>query len=176
MSQIDWAGLLAEQDVEGLWNGLFQLVCRHPAVRPLHFATDGAAVSSQAEINTDLTQELFLELFQKQRFEHYVNAEYASVDIENELARIELPNLVGARLRRRYPESFRMARRVSSLLKTSPRFRRFGAGVADENKSSRRGRPSKKTKPEMAYLQADNEIDDSYVAAKSNGPAPRRLR
>jgi len=127
MTEINWAGLLEDEDVEALWNGLFQLVSRHPAVRPLHFATDGAAVSSQTEINADLAQELFLELFQKQRFDYYVRNNYRSVDIENELARIEVPNLVGARLRKRYPESFRMARRVSSLLKTSSRFRRFGA-------------------------------------------------
>ena len=132
MTEIDWSGLLAEQDVEGLWNGLFQLVSRHPAVRPLHFATDGAAVSSQTEINADLAQELFLELFQKQRFEHYADKCYKSTDIENELSRIELPNLVGARLRKRYPESFRMARRVSSLLKTSARFRRFGVDAVGE--------------------------------------------
>ena len=123
---IDWAGLLKQEDVEGLWNGLYQLVSRHPAVRPLHFATDGAAVSSQTEINADLAQELFLELFQKQRFDHYAANGYTSAEIENELAHIELPNLVGARLRKRYPESFRMARRVSSLLKTSASFVRAG--------------------------------------------------
>ena len=87
MSEVDWASLLVEGDVEGLWNGLFQLVTRHPAVRPLRFATDGAAVASQVEINADLTQELFLELFQKQRFDHYADNEYSSTDIENELAR-----------------------------------------------------------------------------------------
>src|SRR3954447_3893773 len=96
---IDWAGLLKQEDVEGLWNGIFQLVSRHPAVRPLHFATDGAAVSSQSEINADLAQELFLELFQKQRFDHYLNNRYTSTDIENELAHIEIPNLIGSRLR-----------------------------------------------------------------------------
>ena len=101
MTEIDWAGLLVEEDVEGLWNGLYQLVSRHPAVRPLHFATDGAAVASQAEINADLAQELFLELFQKQRFDHYANNRYTSTEIENELAHIEVPNLVGARLRKR---------------------------------------------------------------------------
>src|SRR3989442_6911702 len=173
MTEIDWAGLLVEEDVKGLLNGLFQLACRHPAVRPLHFVTDGAAVSSQTEINADLTQELFLELFQKQRFEHYIKNKYTSLDIENELARIEVPNLVGARLRKRYPESFRLARRVSSLLKTSTRFRRFGADASDDNKPPRRGRPSKKTKSEMACLQAD---DESYVAAKNKVPAPRRQR
>src|ERR1044071_259692 len=153
MTEIDWAGLLVEEDVERLWNGLFQLVSRHPAVRPLHFATDGAAVSSQSEINADLAQELFLELFQKQRFDHYVNSRYTSTEIENELAHIEVPNLVGARLRKRYPESFRMARRVSSLLKTSPRFTRHGAGdgedteAATQGKPRRRGRPPKKARP-----------------------------
>jgi hypothetical protein len=203
MTEIDWCGLLAEQDVEGLWNGLFQLVSRHPAVRPLHFATDGAAVSSQTEINADLTQELFLELFQKQRFEHYVNNSYKSGDIENELARIEVPNLVGARLRKRYPESFRMARRVSSLLKTSERFRRFGEEAAGQTevdspagkKKARRGRPSKKAKPpvedappQAVLLEDDDEIEaieDSpaadHIEAKPGGPGghesePRRRR
>ncbi|MEK6322226.1 MAG: hypothetical protein AABN33_11135 [Acidobacteriota bacterium] len=200
MTEIDWSGLLAEQDVEGLWNGLFQLVSRHPAVRPLHFATDGAAVSSQTEINADLTQELFLELFQKQRFEHYADKCYKSGDIENELARIEVPNLVGARLRKRYPESFRLARRVSSLLKTSTRFRRFGANAAGQTKSDSssakkapsRGRPSKKAQPlaeevasQAALLEDDDDIavladspadDHTGATPNGNGAEPRRRR
>ena len=88
MREIDWAGVVERGDAEALWDGLFQLVSRHPAVRPLHFATDGAAVTSQTEINADLTQELFLELFQKQRFQHYADHKYTSNEIENELARI----------------------------------------------------------------------------------------
>ena len=196
MTEIDWAGLLDEEDVEGLWNGLYQLVSRHPAVRPLRFATDGAAVASQTEINADLTQELFLELFQKQRFDHYLNDRYTSVEIENELARIEVPNLVGARLRKRYPESFRMARRVSSLLKTSARFRRFGAEAdgqrekhaSSEKKSARRGRPSKPAKAateeaalQSAYLADVDEPEDAtheHAATKKNGneKEPRRRR
>ena len=199
MTEIDWAGLLAEEDVECLWNGLFQLVSRHPAVRPLHFATDGAAVSSQTEINADLAQELFLELFQKRRFDYYANNRYKSVDIENELARIEVPNLVGARLRKRYPESFRMARRVSSLLKTSSRFRRFDAESAGESetdslsekKMGRRGPPSKKVQPpaevasqQAAFLEEDDEVEavddpaDELAVTKpnGNGAAPRRRR
>jgi hypothetical protein len=199
MTEIGWVGLLDEEDVEGLWNGLFQLVSRHPAVRPLHFATDGAAVSSQTEINADLTQELFLELFQKQRFDHYVRERYRSVDIENELARIEVPNLVGARLRKRYPESFRMARRVSALLKTSTRFRRFEAEAAIESEAASlsrkatagRARPSKKAKPSAGTSRhaADLEDGDDVEAVEDssgdeqpgtkpngNGAAPRRRR
>ncbi len=162
---IDWAGLLKQEDVEGLWNGLYQLVSRHPAVRPLHFATDGAAVTSQTEINADLAQELFLELFQKQRFEHYADHRYSSSEIENELAHIELPNLVGARLRKRYPESFRMARRVSALLKTSPRFARMGSGLDAEPASPprKRGRPPKKAKA-AAATPAQAELDDDFDA------------
>jgi hypothetical protein len=194
MREIDWAAVLGAEDVEALWNGLFQLVSRHPAVRPLHFATDGAAVMSQAEINADLTQELFLELFQKQRFDYYLNNNYASVEIENELARIELPNLVGARLRKRYPESFRLARRVSALLKSSARFRRFGADAESKGASTpaRRGRPSMRAKPtadeavlQTAYLDDADDIEsldvlteDDHAGGKKNGKvaAPRRQR
>src|SRR5262249_55975025 len=142
----------------------FQLVSRHPSVRPMRFATDGAAVASQVEINADLTQELFLELYQKRRFDHYVDNCYSSTEIENELARIELPNLVGARLRKRYPESFRMARRVSSLLKTSSRFRRFGIDEAS-SKSSRRTSSSAGLKSELkSGLQSalKSELGDQF--------------
>jgi hypothetical protein len=200
MTEINWAGLLADEDVEGLWNGLFQLVSRHPAVRPLHFATDGAAVSSQTEINADLAQELFLELFQKQRFEYYVRNNYKSVEIENELARIEVPNLVGARLRKRYPESFRMARRVSALLKESRRFRRFGADLVNELQAAAAtakkspGRASRKSVvhsvekaagPEALLDDDDDDIgtveetvENELPVAKRNGHEvePRRRR
>lgn len=173
MTDINWSVLLVEGDVEGLWNGLYQLVSRHPAARPLRFATDGAAVASEVEINADLTQELFLELFQKQRFDHYLSNDYTSAEIENELAHIELSNLVGARLRKRYPESFRMARRVSTLLKTSPRFRKFyegdrvksevDAGRQPSRKPARRGRPPKKatpTAPQNGHAQLADAPDD----------------
>src|SRR5215813_1513635 len=174
MTSVDWAGLLAEEDVEGLWNGLYQLVSRHPAVKPLRFTTDGAAVSSQVEINADLAQELFLELFQKERFQYYADNNYSSIAIENELARIEVPNLVGARLRKRYPESFRMARRVSSLLKESPRFKRFGAGSADPPK--RRGRPKRIAKPQVEQtFDEEIELMDSHEEDAA-GPQPKRSR
>ncbi|HWC75840.1 MAG TPA: hypothetical protein VG778_00165 [Blastocatellia bacterium] len=185
MTDTNWAGVLDQEDVEALWSGLYQLISRHPAVRPLHFATDGAAVSSPVEINADLTQELFLELFQKQRFDHYVNTGYTSTEIENELAHIEIPNLVGARLRKRYPESFRMARRISSLLKTSTRFRRFGADEESEGTGGRkRGRPAKASKPvaelKSSYVEDDGDsipIDSEEEGASSNGhSAPRRGR
>src|SRR5262249_55795530 len=185
MAETDWAGLLQAEDVEGLWNALYRLISRHPAVRPLRFPTEDAAVSSQLEINADLTQEVFLELFQKQRFDHYLNNDYTSTAIENEITHIELPNLVGARLRKRYPESFRMARRVSSLLKSSSSFRRFtpgggrtrGAGNGGRNGGSGR-------KPAAAAgaqpLDGQDGLPDSYgfedPGEQPATPAPRRQR
>src|SRR5262245_39650313 len=133
MAEIDWAGFLVQEDAEALWNALFRLVSRHPCTRPLRFATDEAAVSTEFEINADLTQELFLELLQKQRFQHYADNGYTSSEIENELTRIELQNLVVARLANRFPESFRMARRISSILKASPNFRRVANASASDN-------------------------------------------
>jgi hypothetical protein len=188
MAEIDWASLLDEEDVEGLWTGLYHLISRHPAVRPLRFATDGAACASPLEINADLTQELFLELFQKRRFEHYLYNRYTSAEIDSELSHIEIPNLVGARLRKRYPESFRMARRVSNLLKTSERFRRFRAdrsGGADdpqregsESGTDRRRRSPKKTagieKPAPGNDEAQEDVDllDSSFEEEEGGPQP----
>jgi len=163
MPEIDWAGLLHQEDVEGIWNALFRLVTRHPAVRPLRFATDEA---SDFEINADLAQELFLELFQKSRFDYYLANEYSSTDIENELTHIELPNLVGARLRKRYPESFRMARRVSSLLKSSAAFRPYGKGatapVQDASKAGRKPRLL------VAAVQAGASADGRPPASSTN--------
>ena len=138
-------------------------------------------MTSQTEINADLAQELFLELFQKQRFEHYAKQHYSSSDIENELAHIELPNLVGARLRKRYPESFRMARRISALLKTSPRFARLGGPEATDSPAAprKRGRPPKKARAVEAK-PADIEDDglDALEGLHGDEPVsqPRRGR
>jgi hypothetical protein len=199
MSEINWSSLLHGEDVEGLWSGLYQIISRHPAVRPLHFVTDGAAVASPIEINADLTQELFLELFQKQRFDYYIESGYSSSDIENEIAHIEVPNLVGARLRKRYPESFRMARRVSALLKSSPTFCRQGESPEGEAESTkkRRGRPPKAAKLQAVAASAahalttrtfaddddsdalDDLAEDDFSHSKTNGhshPPVKRKR
>ncbi|HXG64881.1 MAG TPA: hypothetical protein VNO70_07215, partial [Blastocatellia bacterium] len=112
-----------------------------------------------------------------------------SAEIENELAHIELTNLVGARLRKRYPESFRMARRVSTLLKTSPRFRKFsGDDSADSERprpqeaaqpsARRRGRPrggvksaSARNASPASQPDEQDEIDDEMLDELVEGPA-----
>ena len=54
-------------------------------------------------------------------------------EIECEISQIELTNLLTAELRKRHPESYRLARRISTLIQSSPNFRRFdSSGIDDE--------------------------------------------
>jgi hypothetical protein len=49
----------------------------------------------------------------------------SDAEIEAEISQIELTNLLTAELRKRYPESYRLARRISNLIQTSKTFKRF---------------------------------------------------
>jgi hypothetical protein len=81
----------------------------------------------------DLTQELFVLLLSKNRFEHYLETEMTDYEIEFEISQIELTNLLTAELRKRHPESYRLARRISTLIQSSSNFRRFDtSGTNDE--------------------------------------------
>ena len=46
-------------------------------------------------------------------------------EVEAEISQIELTNMLTAELRKRYPESYRLARRVSTLIQTGKAFKRF---------------------------------------------------
>jgi hypothetical protein len=83
---------------------------------------------------TDLTQELFVQLLTKSRFQHYLDTAMTDGEIECEIGQIELTNLLTAELRKRHPESYRLARRISTLIQSSANFRRFdSSGIDDEN-------------------------------------------
>ncbi|HLM57538.1 MAG TPA: hypothetical protein VK422_15590, partial [Pyrinomonadaceae bacterium] len=57
-------------------------------------------------------------------------------EIECEIGQIELTNLLTAELRKRHPESYRLARRISTIIQSSANFRRLdrpaGADTDDE--------------------------------------------
>jgi hypothetical protein len=74
---------------------------------------------------TDLTQELFVALLGKERFAHYIDTGMTDAEVEAEISQIELTNMLTAELRKRYPESYRLARRVSTLIQTGKTFKRF---------------------------------------------------
>lgn len=123
----NWTDALRRADVGQLWNELHRLVCYHPLVRAswsagLLVESDGAGRGSAY---TDMTQELFVTLLSKDRFQHYLDTEMTDSEIECEIGQIELTNLLTAELRKRHPESYRLARRISTVIQSSANFKRF---------------------------------------------------
>jgi hypothetical protein len=129
---IQWVNSLRRSDVNQLWSDLHRIVCHHPLVRASRSA--GLLVEEGASsAYTDLTQELFVLLLSKGRFQHYLDSGMTDAEIECEIGQIELTNLLTAELRKRHPESYRLARRISTLIQSSANFRRFdSSGLNDE--------------------------------------------
>ena len=127
-----WVNSLRRSDVNQLWTDLHRIVCYHPLVRASRSA--GLLVEEGAQnAYTDLTQELFVLLLSKGRFQHYLDTAMTDSEIECEIGQIELTNLLTAELRKRHPESYRLARRISTLIQSSANFRRFDtSGMDDE--------------------------------------------
>ena len=127
-----WGESLRSSDVSRLWAELHRIVSHHPLVRASRSA--GLLVEEGTHnAYTDLTQELFVQLLSKARFQHYLDTEMTDAEIECEIGQIELTNLLTSELRKRHPESYRLARRISTLIQSSANFRRFdSSGMNDE--------------------------------------------
>ena len=129
---IGWVEILSNNNVEALWTKLYKLVSRHSSIRNLFNSERGARARLQ-DLNADITQDLFLKLHRKGRWQHYADAGYTNANIEHELDHIEIPNLVSLLLRQRHPEAYRMARRISGLIQTRPEFRRYRSQEASRS-------------------------------------------
>ncbi|MEP7213573.1 MAG: hypothetical protein ABI791_10875 [Acidobacteriota bacterium] len=119
-----WNESLKSSDVNQIWIELHRIVSSHPLVRASKRA---GFLVEEGKYNayTDLTQELFVALLSKERFQHYVDTEMTDAEVEAEISQIELTNMLTAELRKRYPESYRLARRISTIIQTSKNFKRF---------------------------------------------------
>jgi hypothetical protein len=119
-----WIESLKTSDVNQIWAELHRIVSSHPLVRA---SKSAGLLVEEGKYNayTDLTQELFVALLSKERFQHYLDTEMSNAEIEAEISQIELTNLLTAELRKRYPESYRLARRISTLIQGSKTFKRF---------------------------------------------------
>ncbi len=119
-----WNDYLQASDVNQIWIELHRIVSSHPLVRASRRA---GFLVEEGKYNayTDLTQELFVALLTKDRFQHYVETKMTDVEVEAEISQIELTNMLTSELRKRYPESYRLARRISTLIQSSPTFKRF---------------------------------------------------
>jgi len=140
MGHADWRQILLNQDVQKLWSELYRLVS---IVRASRFARNDSSSICQSETNYDLTQELFLRLFEKGRFQYYIDVDLSNDEIEHEIVHIEILNLLVNHLRKHYPESYRLARRISTLLQESKRFRTFdNIGAGQGRRSARTSKNS----------------------------------
>lgn len=128
-----WVEALRRSDVSRLWTELQRLVVSHPLVRASHSAGLLVEEGDRGSAYTDLTQELFVTLLAKSRFQHYLDTQMTDAEIECEIGQIELTNLLTAELRKRHPESYRLARRISTIIQSSANFRRLDStGEGDE--------------------------------------------
>jgi hypothetical protein len=119
-----WNDSLKASDVNQIWIELHRIVSSHPLVRASKRA---GFLVEEGKYNayTDLTQELFVALLSKERFQHYIDTGMTDQEVEAEISQIELTNMLTAELRKRYPESYRLARRISTIIQTSATFKRF---------------------------------------------------
>jgi hypothetical protein len=119
-----WNDSLRASDVNQIWTELHRIVSSHPLVRASKRA---GFLVEEGKYNayTDLTQELFVALLSKERFQHYLDTGMSDAEVEAEISQIELTNMLTAELRKRYPESYRLARRISNLIQNSKAFKRF---------------------------------------------------
>src|SRR5215475_6250516 len=120
-----WKTRIENSDAQSLWRSLHRLVSAHPLARTALGYSNTSAHHTPSSSLSDLTQDLYLLLLQKGRFNHYIIAQMSDADIEREIFQIELTNLLIGNLRRRRPENYRIARRVSGALENDPRFRQF---------------------------------------------------
>ena len=127
-----WVETLRRSDVSRLWTELQRLVVNHPLVRASYSAGLLVEEGDRGSAYLDLTQELFVTLLAKSRFQHYLDSEMTDAEIECEISQIELTNLLTAELRKRHPESYRLARRISTIIQSSANFRRVDSGAGED--------------------------------------------
>ena len=100
-----WREILISNDFGRLWRELQRLVRSHPLTR----ASSRSLLIEEAKQglsgHTDLTQELFVKLLSKARFQYYLDSVMQDADIEREIGWVEVTNFLSAELRKRRPES-----------------------------------------------------------------------
>src|SRR5262249_2545179 len=133
----NWEDALLREDFETLWSILFEAVSHHHSVKRLH-QWENIPRDRLLDCYADMTQDLFLRLFEKSRFQHYLHSQYTKEMIVHEIDHIEIPNMINPHLRQRFPESFRIAGRISSLVRNEGNYRLFPAAPAAAGQLARR--------------------------------------
>ncbi len=118
-----WKSLLENNDAALLWQSLHRLVANHPLVRSAQRNQHNPKNVTSLLSLPDLTQDLYLLLLEKSRFNHYAQGHLTDAEIEREIFQVELTNMLIGQLRQRQPENYRIVRRISTVLDSEPYFR-----------------------------------------------------
>ena len=123
----NWKNLIKAGASPAIWDNLHRIVSKHRLTRS---STKFDQLLEEGKFNkfADLTQELYLHLIQKDRFTHYIIADLEDSEIEKQISQIELTNMFTREIRKRYPESFRMSRRILNILQLDKRFKLMDIG------------------------------------------------
>ncbi|MGE0128620.1 MAG: hypothetical protein AB7U82_11115 [Blastocatellales bacterium] len=167
-----WKTRIENSDAQSLWRSLHRLVSAHPLVRSALGYSYSSAHHTPSSSLSDLTQDLYLLLLQKGRFNHYIVSQMSDAEIEREIFQIELTNLLIGNLRRRRPENYRIARRVSAVLENDPRFRQF----RQRDGQNARYRQAAEAVYGLSQWGHNKAVKDSGVFADLINHVPMRMR
>jgi hypothetical protein len=171
-----WKQGIENRDANTLWRALHRLVSSHPLARAALFSQQSTSNNCSSFSTHDLTQDLYLLLLQKRRFDHYVGAEMSDADIEREIFQIELTNLLISNLRRRRPENYRMIRRLSHLLETDARFRQYRKTSGRYKDQPARYRQAAEAVYGLSDWSDDKPVKDSGTFSELIVNIPVRMR
>lgn len=167
-----WKARIENSDAQSLWRSLHRLVSAHPLVYSALGYSHSPANQTPSSSLSDLTQDLYLLLLQKGRFTHYIVAQMSDAEIEREIFQIELTNLLIGNLRRRRPENYRIARRVSGVLENDPRFRQF----RQRDGKNARYRQAAEAVYGLSGWSGNKAVKDSGTFADLINHVPMRMR
>ncbi len=163
-----WNDILSTFNAERVWAELHRIIAKNKLSRN-HVKHDGFIDEGKYNYFVDLTQELFTLLLEKNRFQHYIDTEMSDVEIEIEISQIEISNMMTLKLRKRFPERFRMSRRISNILKNSDEF-------FESTPSGEKTRLSERTFVSPAFISyiGINATDNIIEAETTNIPHVNR--
>jgi hypothetical protein len=122
-SPIAWRSLLEKKEYSPVIARLKYMVAHHHLLGQ-------CSDSSERE---DVPYDAFLYMLEEGFFDWYLNhQEMGDLEIDRRIYSVNLNNFLNARRRKRNPEEWRLARRVSVLLTTSPSFQCFTSGNGDD--------------------------------------------
>jgi|GEM_PF-4322648 len=110
-----WNLYLQEQNNSAMHRELSKIVSSYPLIKKMGLV----------EEIPDIVQQLYLILLTNNRFARYLDTRMSDKEIDTQIRDIELHNILTREIRKKHPEAFRLARRISTIIQTDPTFKQF---------------------------------------------------